>query len=156
MLFRSLRLRLPLGNTTLHRLEHAKTLIMIAASTGISQMIAMLQALITAGDERPVFVYWGARLVRDLYLHDEMKTLVMRHPNCRYIAIVSDQPEWPARKGLVHRAVLDDRNDFKDTAIIVGGSPAMVYATYDDFIAAGIDAGQIISDVFDYAPREAQ
>ncbi len=152
----SLRISLPHGDTSLYRLRDAKRIMMIAGSTGFSQMQAMIEGMIAARDERQVVLYWGARSARDLYRHDATKSLVFLHPSIRYIPVVSDQPEWPARKGLVHQAALTDLDgDFSDWTFVCGGSPAMVYATYDDFIAAGMAPEQMISDVFDYAPRDA-
>lgn len=149
-----LKLNLPHGNTTLLRMQTARQLLMIAASTGFSQIKAMLEGLVAARDPRPVTVYWGARSATDLYQHDAMLALSQLHDNITYIPVVSDQPEWPGRKGFVHKAVLDDlQGQFDGWSIICGGSPAMVYATLDDFVAAGMNPEQMISDVFDYAPR---
>ncbi|HAG97116.1 MAG: CDP-6-deoxy-delta-3,4-glucoseen reductase [Pseudomonadales bacterium] len=150
-----LQLSLPHGETTLHKLQDDKKLIFIAASTGFSQIRSLLEGMVAAGDERPVTIYWGARTARDLYRHDDMKAYAFLHPQFKYIPVVSDQPEWPARKGLVHEAVLKDlQADFSHCTIVCGGSPAMVYATLDDFVAAGMQPEQMISDVFDYAPRD--
>jgi len=152
-----LRLKLPQGATTLHKLADAKRIVMIAASTGFSQMRALLEGMVAAGDERPVTLYWGARSAADLYRHDAMKSYAFLHPQIKYIPVVSDQPEWPARKGLVHQAALKDlAADFSDLMVVCGGSPAMVYATLDEFVASGLAPEQMISDVFDYAPRAEQ
>lgn len=149
-----LKLKLPQGATTLHKLESAKRIVMIAASTGFSQIKAMLEGMVAANDTRPVTLYWGARRSADLYRHDAIKSWAFLHPQITYIPVVSDQPEWPARKGLVHQAALKDlQGDFNDLLIVCGGSPAMVYTTFDDFVAAGMQPEQMISDVFDYAPR---
>lgn len=149
-----LKLSLPHGETTLLKMQHAKKLMMIAASTGYSQIKAMLEGLTAANDPRPITVYWGARTANDLYQHDAMLAMSQLHSNITYIPVVSDHPEWPGRSGLVHKAVLDDlQGNFSDWSIICGGSPPMVYATFDDFVAAGMQPEQMISDVFDYAPR---
>lgn len=148
-----LRLCLPMGNTTLLRLQQASTLILIAASTGYSQIKAMLEALVAADDTRPVHVYWGARLVEDLYQHDAMLAMAQRYEQIHYTPVVSDQPEWPGRKGLVSHAVLEDWKQFEGCGLVCGGSPGMVYATYDELVAAGMAPEQMVSDVFDYAPR---
>lgn len=152
-----LRVSLPHGETTLHKLQDAKKLLFIAASTGFSQIRSLMEGMVAAGDERPVTIYWGARTAQDLYRHDDNKAYAFLHPQFTYIPVVSDQPEWPARKGLVHQAVLKDlQSDFTDYTLICGGSPAMVYATFDDFVAAGMQPEQMISDVFDYAPRDEE
>lgn len=150
----TLRLRLPHGNTTLHRLIAAKDIVLIAASTGFSQMQAMLENLVANNDKRNVTLYWGARTAQDLYLHNQVQSLVSNHNNLHYIPVVSDDASWPGRKGFVHKAVLEDFSKKTDVMYVLGGSPAMVYAAFDDFVEAGIKPEHIISDVFDYAPRE--
>ncbi|RLU00709.1 MAG: CDP-6-deoxy-delta-3,4-glucoseen reductase [Ketobacter sp.] len=150
-----LRVSLPHGETTRFRWQGAEKLLFIAASTGYSQFKAILEEMAALGDERPVTLYWGARTARDLYRHDAIKSFAFLHPHLKYIPVVSDQPEWPARKGLVHQQVIKDLNgDFSGWTLVCGGSPAMVYTTFDDFVAAGMQPEQMISDVFDYAPRD--
>ncbi len=146
-----LRLKLPMGKTSLENLPTSTPLIMVAASTGFSQMKAILEAL---QGKREVHLYWGARMSHDLYLHDWMNQFSQTHPNVHYIPVVSDQPDWQGRAGLVHQAVLADIQDFAPYTVICGGSPGMVYAAYDDFLAAGMKPEQMHSDVFDYAPRD--
>lgn len=51
------------------------------------------------------------------------------------------------------RAVLDDLRDFHGWKIVGCGSPGLVYAALDDFVAAGMQPAQLLSDVFAYAPR---
>ena len=148
-----LHIRLPKGGTTLHKLDTASHIVFVAASTGYSQMQSLLQALIEQHDKRPMHVYWGARNAEDLYLHEQAMELAQTQANLTYTPVVSDQAAWPGRKGLVHEAVLEDCKDFNNAVFVLCGSPPMVYAVFDDFIAAGIKPQQIISDVFDYAPR---
>lgn len=154
----ALKLRLPSGTTTLHKLEQAQEIVFIAASTGFSQMKAMVEALIEAQDTRPLHIYWGARTAEDLYLDAQVRQLSHQHPHIHYTPVVSEQANWQGRSGMVHQAVLEDNNHFKDDVkgkqFVCGGSPAMVYAVFDDFIKAGMAPEQMISDVFDYAPRD--
>jgi CDP-4-dehydro-6-deoxyglucose reductase len=107
-----LTLSLPAGETTLLKLKDAKRILMIAASTGFSQIKSMLEGLIAAQDQRPVTVYWGARTASDLYQHDDMEAMAKLHTNITYIPVISDQAEWPGRQGFVHKAVLDDVDNF--------------------------------------------
>ena len=43
--------------------------------------------------------------------------------------------------------------DLKALHVYASGSPAMVYATLDALVDAGMDAHQMRADVFAYAPR---
>ncbi len=148
-----LKLSLPYGETTLLGLAKAQQLIFIAAGTGFSQIKAMVEGLIKAQDTRPTWIYWGVKSSRDLYLHDAMIDLATQNPHIKYIPVVSEDPSWGGRLGLVHKAVLEDGHSFENLAIVCGGSPTMVYSAFDDFIDAGMDPTQMHSDVFAYAPR---
>lgn len=148
-----LKLRLPMGGTTTFQLQHANRLILLAASTGFSQIKAILEAMIASEDKRPLHVYWGARNPKDLYLHNTMLDLIDGHDHIHYTPVISEPMAWKGRTGLVHKTVLEDIDDFTDYTIVCGGSPAMVYAAYDDFLTAGMKPEQMLSDVFSYAPR---
>ncbi|HVK98233.1 MAG TPA: 2Fe-2S iron-sulfur cluster-binding protein [Dongiaceae bacterium] len=148
-----IRMRLPMGDVTLHALQDAERILFLAGSTGFSQIKALLEALQEKADTRPIHLYWGGRHPQDLYLHDWVVELAARHVNLRYVPVISDDPAWIGRKGYVHKAVLEDITDFRGWKIVGGGSPGMVYAALDDFVAAGMKAEQMVSDVFAYAPR---
>ena len=53
----------------------------------------------------------------------------------------------------MHKAVLEDFKDFSGITVVGCGSPPMVYASFDDFVAAGMKPEQMMADVFAYAPR---
>ncbi len=148
-----IRMRLPLGEITLHSLKDADRILLLAGSTGFSQIKALLEALLEKGDTRPVHLYWGGRLFADLYLHDWVEQLAAQHAHLHYVPVVSDQPDWSGRTGFVHQAALADIQDFSGWKVVGGGSPGMVYAALDDFVAAGMQPQQMVSDVFAYAPR---
>lgn len=141
------RVHLPAGVTS------AGPLLLLAGSTGFSQAKAFIEQWLQQGAAKPLLVYWGGRTRQDLYLNDWMKALADQHTNLRYVPVVSDDNEWTGRKGFVHKAVLEDIQDFTGYTVFGCGSPPMVYAAYDDFTAAGMKPEQLLSDVFAYAPR---
>lgn len=148
-----LKIRLGMGDITPFSLNGADKILLLAGSTGFSQIKALIEALIDEQDPRPLHVYWGGRVAADLYLHEWMQQMARQHPTLHYVPVISDQPDWQGRKGFVHKAALEDIRDFSGWKIVGGGSPGMVYAALDDFIAAGMQADQMVSDVFAYAPR---
>jgi CDP-4-dehydro-6-deoxyglucose reductase len=116
----------------------------------------MLEECFTHGLRHPVALYWGGRRPQDIYLHELAENWARSHPLFSYNPVVSEAQatdHWHGRTGLVHQAVLADIDSLAAWRIVVGGSPAMVYAIFDDFVAAGMAPEQMISDVFDYAPR---
>ena len=131
-------------------------LILIAASTGVTQMKSIIEHLAQTGFEQPVYLYWGVLADSDFYLNELCETWVKNYDDFQFVPVVSETdnaPAWQGRKGLVGEAVLKDFQDLTNLTIVVSGSPGMVYATYDAFIAAGMPPTNMKSDIFSYAPR---
>jgi len=150
-----LEVEMPKGDCYLERAPD-NTLILLAASTGITQMKSIVEHLLDDGFEHPVYLYWGVLSSSDLYLDDLCKKWDRENDNFHYIAVVSEpssSPDWTGRTGLVGDAVLDDFDDLHDVTVIVSGGPAMVYATLDAFMERGMPRQNMRSDIFSYAPR---
>ncbi|MDX1694606.1 MAG: hypothetical protein R3208_12640 [Ketobacteraceae bacterium] len=159
-----IHVRLPSGDCTLNHIygdDDIRTgttpLVFLAGSTGFAPVKAMIEYCFQEGLQRPVVLYWGGRTEDDLYQHGLAREWQQKHPNFTYIPVVSEpenSPGWKGRSGFVHKALMEDMLPFdSNTQIIAGGSPGMVHAAYDDFMAAGLAKHQLHSDVFAYAPR---
>lgn len=134
-----------------------RPLILIAASTGITQMKSICEHLMVSGLTQPLHLYWGVPAAKDLYLSTLCESWEKAHPDFRYIPVVSDpstSPQWQGRTGLVGHAVLEDFEDLGNVTVYVSGGPAMVYATLDAFVERGMPEERMHSDIFSYAPRE--
>lgn len=148
-----LEVALPLGTVFIDS-ETNGPLLLLAGSTGFSQAKALIEQWLGGDRQRPLWVYWGGRSKRDLYLNDWMQALAAQTAGLRYVPVISDaDANWQGRCGFVHKAVLEDEKDLSNVTVVGCGSPPMVYAAFDDFIAAGLPAEQFLSDVFAYAPR---
>jgi CDP-4-dehydro-6-deoxyglucose reductase len=145
------RVKLPFGDTHLAELPDGP-LVLIAAGTGMAQMHSLIEHCRTSGFAHPVHLYWGARRPEDFY---QLESWVhwQQVPNLFLHQVVSDQCGWQGRCGLLHEAVREDFSDLKALHVYASGSPAMVYATLDALVEAGMDAHQMRADVFAYAPR---
>ncbi|MET1079302.1 MAG: CDP-6-deoxy-delta-3,4-glucoseen reductase [Pseudomonas sp.] len=145
------RVKLPFGDTHLAELP-AGPLVLIAAGTGMAQMVSLIEHCRAAGFQYPVHLYWGARRPEDFYAvpqWDEWQRL----PNLFLHRVVSEPGSWSGRIGLLHEGVRADFADLRHLHVYASGSPAMVYATLDALVSAGMDAHQMRADVFAYAPR---
>ena len=150
-----LEIEFPLGDCVLTRCPDTP-LVLIAASTGVTQMKSIIEYLLPRDMAHPVSLYWGVVSAEDLYLSELFESLSNRYENFHYIPVVSEpdtSPGWKGRTGLVGNAVLEDFEDVSGLTVYVGGSPAMVYATLDAFTARGLPEDRMFSDVFSYAPR---
>ncbi len=146
------RIQLPFGDAHLAELPDGP-LVLIAAGTGMSQMHSLIEHCRAAGFAHPVHLYWGVRRPEDFYRlphWTEWEGL----PNLFLHRVVSGLCGWEGRCGLLHEAVREDFADLSSLHVYASGSPAMVYATLDALVEAGMDAHQMRADVFAYAPRD--
>lgn len=147
----TVRIEMPFGDTHLSELPDGP-LVLIAAGTGMAQMHSLIEHCRKAGFKHPVHLYWGVRRPEDFYQiehWEEWKKL----PNLFLHQVVSDLCGWEGRCGMLHEAVCEDINDLSAVHVYASGSPAMIYATLDALVEAGMDAHQMRADVFAYAPR---
>lgn len=141
----------PLGNCFLNRVPE-RSVILIAAATGITQIKSLFDWLIAQQFAHKVHLYWGVVTPEDLYLDSYFEAAT--GPEVSYTPVVSSNHiNWAGRTGLVGEVVRHDLHNLNDHLIFVSGSPGMVYGTLDLFTAAGFDPKNMRSDVFDYAPR---
>ena len=150
-----LTIEVPLGDCYIDT-RPGQPLILLAASTGITQMKSIIEFLEPGGFDEPVYLYWGVLAARDLYLEPLCREWEAKHSNFHYIPVVSEpdtSPDWQGRTGLVGVAALEDFDSVSNVQVIVAGGPGMVYATLDAFVARGMPEANMRSDIFSYAPR---
>lgn len=145
------RVKLPFGDAHLAELPDGP-LVLIAAGTGMAQMHSLVEHCRAAGFAHPVHLYWGVRLASDFYQLPHWQDW-QREPMLHLHQVVSDDPHWQGRSGLLHQAVREDFSDLSAVHVYASGSPAMVYATLDALVEAGMDPRRMRADVFAYAPR---
>ncbi|MBF7730117.1 CDP-6-deoxy-delta-3,4-glucoseen reductase [Pseudomonas sp. N040] len=145
------RVQLPFGDTHLAELPDGP-LLLLAAGTGMAQMHSLLEHCRASGFRHPVHLYWGARRPEDFYQLAHWADWEQM-ANVHLHRVVSDQCGWGGRCGLLHQAVREDFADLAGLHVYASGSPAMIYATLDALVEAGMDPSQMRADVFAYAPR---
>jgi CDP-4-dehydro-6-deoxyglucose reductase len=132
------------------------SLILMAASTGITQMKCILEHLFAQQLSHPVYLYWGVLVAGDLYLDEICQNWMSGISMFDYVPVVSEPEnslDWTGRTGLVAGAVLQDFPDLTEQTVYVSGGPGMVYATLDLFLGRGLAKENIHSDIFSIAPR---
>lgn len=152
----ALEVEVPLGDCFITEAPDCP-LILMAASTGVTQMKSIIEYLEPTGFPNPVYLYWGVLSDKDLYIADLWETLQEKYENFHFIPVVSEpesSPDWQGRTGLVGDAVLEDFDDLSNVRVVVSGGPAMVYATLDAFVERGMPEHCMSSDIFSYAPRQ--
>jgi hypothetical protein len=120
-------------------------------ATGFAPVKSLLEQAFRLGIERPLYLYWGVRQRRDLYMMELPQRWAREHPNFRFVPVLSepgtDEP-WAGRTGLVHEAILADFPDLSGFSVYACGSVRMVEAARPAFVAQGLSEEACYSDAF--------
>ena len=148
-----LRLEAPFGQFFL-REDSLKPIIFIAGGTGFAPIKGIIEHVLHHDIKREIYLYRGARQLRDLYVHDLCEKWATLMPHIHYIPVLSEatfNDEWQGRTGLVHQAVLDDFVDLSGFQSYACGAPGMVNIAQQTFVDYGLSADEFFSDAFSYA-----
>ncbi len=145
-----LRVEGPFGSFLLR--ESNKPIVLLASGTGLAPTKALIEQLHDTADVRPVWLYWGCRSRRDLYLHDWALQTAALWPQLHYIPVLSEPlagDAWRGRTGFVHQALMADWPDLSGHQVYACGAPAMVDAAQRDLInRCGLPADEFFADAF--------
>ncbi len=147
----------PFGSAHL-REKHFGPVIAVAGGSGLAPIRAILVALDQLLDERPVYVYVGARTEADVYCEDEIRGLARLHPDWHVHWVLSHgepDPGRARRTGLVTDAIAQDFASFEAFKAYVAGPPAMVEAASELLQARGLPLRDLHADAFYPADRKA-
>jgi NAD(P)H-flavin reductase/ferredoxin len=145
----------PLGSFFL-REDSRKPIIFVAGATGFAPVKSMVEHAFHIGMKRKMFLYWGARRLRDLYLADLPRQWAREHDNFVFVPVLSEpapEDNWSGRSGLVHEAILADFPDLSEHQVYACGSVAMVQTAHPAFMAHGMSEHDCFSDAFKLAPQ---
>ena len=138
-----LRFEGPLGSFYL-REDSNKPIVLLASGTGFAPVRAMCEYAAEKKISRPITLYWGARLKRDLYMLELARS--WRH--VEFVPVLSDEA-WEGRTGFVHRAVMKDFPDLSGHQVYACGAPVVVESARRDFSAqCGLPADEFYADSF--------
>lgn len=145
-----LHIEIPFGTFFLRAEGKERPTILLASGTGVAPIASMIEDTLRRGADRPLALYWGVRREEDLYLGDAPARWQRRLPDLRFVPVLSEPgPGWRGRRGLVHRAVLEDHADLSGHEVYACGNPAMVTAAREDFInCRGLTAEAFFADAF--------
>lgn len=145
-----LRIEGPLGSFILNE-PSDKPLIFVAGATGFAPVKSLLEQAFRMGIARPLYLYWGVRQRRDLYMVDLPERWAREHANFAFVPVLSEptvEDAWTGRTGLVHEAILADFPDLAGCAIYACGSVQMIQAAKPALIAQGLSEDFCFSDAF--------
>lgn len=123
----TIRIGAPVGTALVLDPDDDTDLLMVAGNTGLAPFLAHLDQL-TSGDTtngRRVHVVHGVRFAWNLYAAEQLSALAARASWFTYTPVVSDDPTFPGRRGLVGSAAAETQFENRYRAMVCG-SPAMV------------------------------
>ena len=132
------KIELPMGTFFL-RDDSSKPIVMIASGTGFAPIKSVVEDSLRRGLRRPITLYWGGRVRRDLYIAELAQRWADEHPHIRFVPVLSDATpacEWSGRTGFVHRAVMNDFADLAGHQVYACGAPVVVESAQRDFTTA--------------------
>ena len=124
-----LKLKAPYGNFGA-TFRSEKPTIFIAGGTGFAPIKAILERAFEDGSVTETHLYWGARTMDGIYMHDLCRAWDAAHSGFRFVPVISDgaATEGSERTGLVHQAVLDDFANLAGHSVFACGNSAFVEA----------------------------
>lgn len=154
-----LRIEGPHGNFYL-REDSDRPLIFMAGGTGFAPLKGIIEHALAEELNQPMYLYWGVRDHKDLYLADLAEKWAKYIPRFHFVPVFSqpsDTQEANIRTGYVHDAIIEDFPDgLAAYDIYASGPPVMVHAGFDAFKAHGLPEDHYFSDAFEYqTPRAA-
>ncbi|MBP0582842.1 2Fe-2S iron-sulfur cluster binding domain-containing protein [Labrys sp. LIt4] len=143
----------PFG-TCFRREEREGPLILVGAGSGMSPVWSILNDHLASGEQRPVYFFYGARTREDLFHLDRISALVERHPEVRFIPVLShagEDGDWQGERGFVHESVgatlkelaIDGQGD-----VYACGPPPMIDALQPVLFMNGFESEHVFFDRF--------
>lgn len=150
-----LRLEGPLGTFFLQEpVSSTVPIVFLAGGTGFAPVKSIIEDMIARDLHCPVTLYWGARSTEGLYMHGLAERWARELAWFRYVPVISDNPpeDWRGRRGLVHRAVMEDLPDLSQHQVYACGAPAMIEAARKDLIIlCGMREETFFADAFTFS-----
>ena len=112
--------------------------VLVATGTGFAPLKSIIDDMIHRRKRNEVRFYWGGRGRADLYMAEACESWARRCPWFTFIPVLSEpDSDWKGRRGLVHRAVLDDIPDLSGGCVYACGNPMMIQAARAEFKTLG-------------------
>jgi CDP-4-dehydro-6-deoxyglucose reductase/ferredoxin-NAD(P)+ reductase (naphthalene dioxygenase ferredoxin-specific) len=138
----------PYGSSYL-REQHRGPIIAVAGGSGLAPIKSIVESALNKGMPQPIYLYFGARDLRDIYLDEHFLALADKHPSLRLITVLSAPSKATAhRTGLVGDALGRDFDDFDGCKAYVAGPPVMVEAVTEIMKIRDIRTEDIHADPF--------
>ncbi len=132
-----LRLGSPVGVLTLDRAAPGRDLLLVAGSTGLAPLKAILDQLTGLPQPPRVHLFFGARSADELYDLDSLEKMAAQHPWLTVTPVVSAEPKFAGETGSLPDVVAR-RGTWSGHDAYLAGPTEMVQETVARLTAAGM------------------
>lgn len=136
----------PLGQTT-YKADCERPILAIAGGIGLSGLKAVLEQAVQAGHPAPLYLYFGGRVLPNLYALDSLKLLQDRHQDFKIITALSEEQHGDHQHGLIGDLALSDHSDLSGYRVYLGGPAAMLNTLAPALHAAGAEPDYMHCDM---------
>ncbi len=144
----------PFGTAYLRERDR-RPLVAVAGGTGLAPLKAIVERALALDWPEPVHLYFGVRRRKDLFACEELAALAARHPQLRFVPVLSEERAPGFRHGLVTEALAADLSDMSGHVAHLAGPPPMVEAARHLMRSRGAAVADIHADPFTPAGEEA-
>jgi CDP-4-dehydro-6-deoxyglucose reductase/ferredoxin-NAD(P)+ reductase (naphthalene dioxygenase ferredoxin-specific) len=138
----------PFGTTFL-RLEPAGPILAVAGGSGLAPIQSIIGSALRAGIARDIYLYFGVRDERDLYLEDHFRTLERRHSNLHFVPVLSQPSGQTFRRcGFLAGILREDLRDVSGWTAYLAGPPVMVQTCEAALFRVGLSRDCCHADPF--------
>ncbi|MBV1909631.1 MAG: 2Fe-2S iron-sulfur cluster binding domain-containing protein [Kangiellaceae bacterium] len=149
----------PIGECFYSDLDPSSQLILIGTGTGAAPLLGILKDALNNNHQGTIAFYHGGRTLEELYLHQKLSELTLRHTNLKYIPCLSERSEQDTEDnsspvkledGYCNQIALDRMQPNANTLLYLCGNPEMVKQTQRSAFLKGISSSNIYIDPFEY------
>lgn len=145
-----LRLGPPVGVLTLSQPDSGRDLLLVAGSTGLAPLKAILEQVATLPRPRRVHLFFGARTADELYDLENLEKMAAQHSWLTITPVASADPAHPGQTGNLPDVVCQS-GDWSGRDAYLAGPTAMVRDTASSLAAAGLAQDHIHIEDFGWS-----
>lgn len=135
----------PVGTCYYDSAMAGQPMLMIGIGTGVAPLIGIARDALRRGHDKPIMLYHGATLEKNLYLRDKLNALEAEYPNFKFCCAASQD-------GVQQRVVdmaFSEKPDLREHILFLAGSPDSIETARIKAVACGIKLSAIHADPFE-------
>jgi NAD(P)H-flavin reductase len=137
----------PMGRIRVDR-NASRDVLMIAGGTGIAPMRAVIEYLAQFGDNPRVQLFYGGRVLADLYDLEHLQQITATNPWLTVVPVLEAESNIQGVERGTLADVVTRYGAWADHDVLVSGSPPMVRSTVSRMLVAGTALDRITYDPF--------